>query len=83
MSGSPKVGGTLRCDVTYDSDTPAKVTARWFRQGRSAKPVGTKQTYEVTKADRGRRLVCFPEVTNDGGVVAAPTQTLKPVRIAG
>lgn len=82
ITGARRAGGRLRCEVSFTSDSRATVTAKWWRQGREAKLVARGATYRVTSADRGRRLACFAEVSNAGGVVAAPSEGTTPVRIS-
>jgi hypothetical protein len=81
VTGSRKVGGTLRCAVDGYVARPTKVEVQWQRQGgRQPKNVGHARTYRVTKADAGHPLVCTLTASNDGGSSAAafaPTSMVK------
>ena len=82
ISGTPRVGRVLRCTAPATSETPLRVGVVWRLQGRSATIVGRRRSYRVRRTDRGRRLACFAEVSNDGGVLGAPVGPRSLVRIA-
>ena len=78
IAGIARAGRTLACTIRgYAPEAGAKLGYTWKilgkgRGGFSApKPVGRGRTYRVARRDRGYRLGCFVDASNDGGFVVA------------
>ncbi len=76
ISGTSRAGRTLRCTIRgYRPEAGAKVGYTWKVLGKgrggfaAPKPAGVGRTYKVARRDRGYRLGCFVEASNDGGFV--------------
>jgi hypothetical protein len=84
VTGSRRVGGTLRCAVDGYVARPTEVEVQWQRQGgRKPKVVGHARTYRVVAADAGHPLVCTLTASNDGGISTAPFAATSMVKIPG
>jgi hypothetical protein len=57
VSGTPKVGKTLRCSAGSWSVKPTKLTYQWLRNGKVIKGA-TKPAYKLTKSDRKGKVAC-------------------------
>jgi uncharacterized repeat protein (TIGR02543 family) len=55
ISGTAKVGKTLKAKVKTWKPKPAKLTWQWYRNG-VAIAGATKTSYQLTKADKGKKL---------------------------
>jgi secreted trypsin-like serine protease len=81
IKGRRRVGATLTCMASGFATAPTKLAVLWNRQG--GQRVGRGKTYRVRKSDRGRKLACSIEASNDGGVASVPfSNRLSVVRIA-
>lgn len=71
ISGTPKAGATLTCDIGEWDGTPASYAISWLRDGL---PVdgATEATYVVTAADVGSELSCLVVATSASGAASAP-----------
>jgi len=78
IAGTARAGRTLTCSIAgYAPQRGAKLVYTWkiLGKGRGGfgrpQPVGSRRTYKIAARDRGYRLGCFVEATNDGGYVIA------------
>ena len=73
--GMPVVGATLTAEVT---PSDAKVNYQWQREG-AAISGATKETYELTSADVGKKITC--KVTDqDDSTVTAESNAITPTK---
>jgi secreted trypsin-like serine protease len=76
ITGTRRVGGRLTCTATGFAAPPTRIAVFWQRQGGGRpKTVSHARSYRVTRADRGRKLVCAIEASNDGGIADVPFGT--------
>jgi hypothetical protein len=78
IAGTSRAGRTLTCSIGgYALPTGATLAYTWkvLGKGRGGvirpRPVGSRRTYKIASRDRGYRLGCFVDATNDGGYVNA------------
>ncbi|MDF1487427.1 Ig-like domain repeat protein [Tessaracoccus caeni] len=81
ITGSAKVGKTLKVDSKSVAWTPAKVTLKyqWLRDGKSISGA-TKSSYKVTKSDAGKKLSV--KVTGSKSGYKTVSKTSKTVSVA-
>ncbi|MDF1487418.1 Ig-like domain repeat protein [Tessaracoccus caeni] len=81
ITGTAKVGKTLKVDSKSVAWTPAKVTLKyqWLRDGKSISGA-TKSSYKVTKSDAGKKLSV--KVTGSKSGYKTVSKTSKTVSVA-
>ena len=73
VTGSRRVGGSLRCDASGFASAPSRLEVTWRRQGGRGTPiVSRRRAHTVTRADQGHTLVCMVTASNDGGRAGVP-----------
>lgn len=73
IGGRARVGRKLRCQAPRFSGDVEKTTFRWTHLTSSGAPKvdGRGRRYKVRKRDRGHRISCVVEASNDGGPAVA------------
>ncbi|MDF1487426.1 Ig-like domain-containing protein [Tessaracoccus caeni] len=81
ITGTAKVGKTLKVDSTSVAWTPAKVTLKyqWLRDGKSIKGA-TKSSYKLTNSDAGKKISV--KVTGSKSGYKTVSKTSKTVSVA-
>ena len=67
LSGTPAVGGTLKCHPGVTISPPATLAFAWWRNTTQIDGAGAP-TYAITTADETHHLSCTVSVAGDGGV---------------
>jgi hypothetical protein len=88
VTGEPRVGGALTCEVPAWEQAPDRVDVRWMRRvpssdGYRLRRVGTGMTYSPVAADAGALLACEALGSNAGGRTLVPVDAGSTVRVAG
>jgi len=80
LSGKARVGRKLRCKAPRFSGDVEKTTFRWTHITSSGAPTvdGRGRSYKVRKRDRGHRISCVVEASNDGGPAVATASQAVP-----
>jgi hypothetical protein len=87
VTGDPRVGATLRCEIPAWEVAPDKLEIRWLRRVRTKagyefRNVGSAETYKAVPADSGNLIDCQARGSNAGGEAETPPAA-SAVRIAG
>ena len=80
ISGTAKVGKTLKVTKGTWSPAPTKTTYQWKRNGKAIKGA-TKATYKVKKADAGTKITATVTVTRTSYTKASKTSKAKAVAL--
>lgn len=76
ISGTPKPGTTLRCDLGTWTNSPTSYAVQWYRNG-TLLAGATSATYRVGTLDDGATLVCVVTAANAGGSASATSRRVK------
>jgi hypothetical protein len=86
ITGDPRVGGTLTCEIAPWEVAPAQVEIRWRRRIRRERSyefvrVGNQPTYVVQRADAGRIVRCDVLGSGPGGRAIVPPGPESAIRV--
>ncbi|KRB78148.1 hypothetical protein ASE01_08320 [Nocardioides sp. Root190] len=79
IAGATRVGARLTSSLGRWSPAPASYSFVWLRNGKAIKG-GTRRTYQLTRADRGKRITVRVTARRSGFLSKAATSPARSVR---